>query len=600
MTRIIECQVSNEYVKGAGVVAGAAGSHHDVVLRLKFGEMWDGLTKSIVWHNAKGLNPVVTLITGSMLVPGTTDTYDVLIPAEPKEFEGDMVVSIKGSTTSAGTETRATMSAIAKFKILPSKFDAAASATLDINATAAEQLQAQLDERQYNLVANGDDSLRINSLAELKAQLTTWFNAMTDSSVTFFWVYISTAFSGFKQGDYLVRLMRASDTYADAQFSKGYGVIGSLATPQRYRYSPYSEVEMTMTNRTWLDPVLVKMRLETYDAVDRLVSPDIPFIPFDGGMMQFKATSAMRESTGWPGADGHILHLAWDGQSDLASQLFIPHGANVSTNVRPKLRGSNNGSWTGWKDLAYLQDLTGLAPLSSPSFTGEPTAPTAEAGTNNDQIATTAFVQTAVEQVPTAFIAVKGQTTYVSVAEAISMGKAVFAYDPDDDRYYVLCGGTSLGDVDLDGDVDADDNTRLARHVSKTQLIKDPQSLTNGDMTLDGSLNATDLTRIARIVASAHTTTLCFMSFDGMPYGAPVIKALYLSGSNDWAEKDIAVVEATSIAPYFVPGNYEAGDCCLFRGELYKAKGTVVETDGWTPAQWQKTTILDELNALRA
>ena len=26
MTRIIECQVSNEYVKGAGVVAGAAGN----------------------------------------------------------------------------------------------------------------------------------------------------------------------------------------------------------------------------------------------------------------------------------------------------------------------------------------------------------------------------------------------------------------------------------------------------------------------------------------------------------------------------------------------------------------------------------------------
>ena len=36
------------------------------------------------------------------------------------------------------------------------------------------------------------------------------------------------------------------------------------------------------------------------------------------------------------------------------------------------------------------------ANLASPAFTGTPTAPTASAGTNNTQIATTAFVQTAV------------------------------------------------------------------------------------------------------------------------------------------------------------------------------------------------------------
>lgn len=37
---------------------------------------------------------------------------------------------------------------------------------------------------------------------------------------------------------------------------------------------------------------------------------------------------------------------------------------------------------------------TGYAPKASPAFTGVPTAPTAPAGTNNTQIATTAFVQT--------------------------------------------------------------------------------------------------------------------------------------------------------------------------------------------------------------
>jgi hypothetical protein len=43
-------------------------------------------------------------------------------------------------------------------------------------------------------------------------------------------------------------------------------------------------------------------------------------------------------------------------------------------------------------------DNTAYAPLASPAFTGTPTAPTAASGTNTTQIATTAFVQTAVQQ----------------------------------------------------------------------------------------------------------------------------------------------------------------------------------------------------------
>ncbi|MDN3211623.1 phage tail protein [Haemophilus sp. SZY H51] len=42
------------------------------------------------------------------------------------------------------------------------------------------------------------------------------------------------------------------------------------------------------------------------------------------------------------------------------------------------------------------RDRTGYAPKASPAFTGVPTAPTAALGTNNTQIATTAFVKTAI------------------------------------------------------------------------------------------------------------------------------------------------------------------------------------------------------------
>ena len=54
----------------------------------------------------------------------------------------------------------------------------------------------------------------------------------------------------------------------------------------------------------------------------------------------------------------------------------------------------NNGGTNVTKTLQ--EDLDLKAPLASPALTGTPTAPTASSGTNTTQIATTAFVQTAV------------------------------------------------------------------------------------------------------------------------------------------------------------------------------------------------------------
>ena len=58
-----------------------------------------------------------------------------------------------------------------------------------------------------------------------------------------------------------------------------------------------------------------------------------------------------------------------------------------------------------------------------------------------------------------------------------------------------------LGDIDLDGDIDASDLTLLARHSAKIELITDLGALTTADINQDGEVTASDLTKLARHIA---------------------------------------------------------------------------------------------------
>lgn len=75
----------------------------------------------------------------------------------------------------------------------------------------------------------------------------------------------------------------------------------------------------------------------------------------------------------------------------------VPEGAAAST-TSPKMDGTATvGTETAFArgDHVHPKD-TSKANLASPTFTGTPKAPTASAGTNTTQIATTAFVNTAI------------------------------------------------------------------------------------------------------------------------------------------------------------------------------------------------------------
>ena len=87
-TRIIPCQVCDEYIKGAGVVVGAAGSHHDVVLELAFSPLWEGLAKTITWFDALGEHPTLMVLGTDLLAPGELEVYRVPVPQKTRPWRG--------------------------------------------------------------------------------------------------------------------------------------------------------------------------------------------------------------------------------------------------------------------------------------------------------------------------------------------------------------------------------------------------------------------------------------------------------------------------------------------------------------------------------
>ena len=86
----------------------------------------------------------------------------------------------------------------------------------------------------------------------------------------------------------------------------------------------------------------------------------------------------------------------------------IPSANSTATNI--KMDGTQSaGSLTTFAKADHVHPTdTSRAPLASPALTGTPTAPTASAGTNTTQIATTAFVSSAISTAITGAVAYQG------------------------------------------------------------------------------------------------------------------------------------------------------------------------------------------------
>jgi hypothetical protein len=165
MSRIIKCQVNDEYLLGSGVVIGAAGSLGDVILQLQFNEMWDGLSIIATFRDAINERAEAVMLMPGDLVDGEVRTYQVHIPDNAKRIAGRARLTLSGysvyTINDNGTVTpnmdSLTNTTTAFFRVLESD-----SAILDdgsiTDATFAQQAQAEIN-RAAEAIASAEDAI---------------------------------------------------------------------------------------------------------------------------------------------------------------------------------------------------------------------------------------------------------------------------------------------------------------------------------------------------------------------------------------------------------------------------------------------------------
>ena len=166
MTRTIPLKIQNEYIAGDKVLIGAAGSHNDVVLRMEFSPLWDGLTKTVQFRDALGEKTIETLLTADLLEKNSTTVYMVPVPNGAKKYAGKMTLAVKGAAVSGDKETRATTAVYGVFTVGESKWDTSAETEQDVPPTQAEQLQSQIE----NVLATIVDARKAATEAAASAQ----------------------------------------------------------------------------------------------------------------------------------------------------------------------------------------------------------------------------------------------------------------------------------------------------------------------------------------------------------------------------------------------------------------------------------------------
>ena len=239
---------------------------------------------------------------------------------------------------------------------------------------------------------------------------------------------------------------------------------------------------------------------------------------FDGGSGAVKSSGAL-----WSSVARININQTWTGTQDLTGAIVtVPNQSSLSYD-----QSAANTKFVG--DFFQSVFPTVIAPIASPAFTGNPTAPTPSAGDNDTSIATTAFVQTAINnRVPatnTQYGLVYGNgTSALAVTAAMTNGQ-------------VLVGQTSA--APLPKTVSGDATMAASGALTVTKVNGAPVGTAAGNIVaLDGSarlpaVDGSQLTNVNAGSVSVRQTVLSGPASNGLPSFLPATSgSLSLTSQN--------------------------------------------------------------------
>ncbi|TPL40167.1 hypothetical protein [Mesorhizobium sp. B2-4-6] len=280
-----------------------------------------------------------------------------------------------GSSTSAGTSARAAAgsASAASSSATAASGSATSAATSATNAAAsavaAANAAAALGYTFSTSTADadpGNGTLRLNNASAASATAA-YIDNLDSGGAT-----VSGVVDGFDDSTNVIKGQLTLRSKASTAIAYVYNVTGSVVDGTGYRKLTLAYVSGAGTLPTTTDGIWLIFARAGDKGADGLGSGDFtgPASSATDNIVTFAGT------TGKAGKD-----------SGVAVGSLVAGPASAATDNIATFNGTTGKVV---KDSGVA--VAGLAPKASPAFTGTPTAPTAAAGTNSSQIATTAYV----------------------------------------------------------------------------------------------------------------------------------------------------------------------------------------------------------------
>lgn len=387
--RIIEVKVAGTHLTKDSSYAGVQGEANATALRIEFSEEWDGYAKTITWHDAKGEKPTGRILTADLLEDMTASTriYLTFIPQEALAVRGKCHFAIDGYIN--GRRGRSVYSEL----IVKPSGTGADEIINQPTPTQAEQLQGQIDTLLEDMQV---EATRAENAADRAEKSAKYIEDVEDDirdmvenaeAVSIHYPYIDSETGNWMVWDAEAKAYTNTGTSSKGEKGdkgdkgdKGEAGDGSgdmtkdVYDPQGKATDVYKAIDDAVAAAA----EECKVMIVTASAYDN-----------DGnGRVLCNTDKTLKEVVDYATAGGIVLAKVPGGK--LCPMIYLSVGAVDFAAV-------NNAEsyFFEMNDLGAYMTSTSLMPKTGGIFTGVVKAPTAAAGTNDTQVATTAFVQAA-------------------------------------------------------------------------------------------------------------------------------------------------------------------------------------------------------------